>query len=106
MVRHARRQVFPAAHQPVRPGPRAGPHAAWLAQARAMPLSHFQLMIVEEIAAHHGRRCRGGTGRLSIEALELDTGSSPRRARTALAKLVDLGLLAIEHGLGTMGSKY
>jgi hypothetical protein len=74
--------------------------------ASAMPLSHFQLFIVEEIAAHHDRRCRGGASRISIEAIALDCGSSPRRARTAIARLVDLGLIAIEHGLGTRGCVY
>jgi hypothetical protein len=80
----------------------APPFAAWLEQALSTPgLAVIDRRILSSIADHHARRCRGGCGRMSVEGLSLDTGSSPRTVRSSIDRLVRFGLIALQRGNGS-----
>jgi hypothetical protein len=83
-------------------------HAAWVAEASATPgLSRFELAVLDVIAEHHRRACRGSAARLSLESLGFDLGgSSPRTVSAAINRLVGMGLLGVRPGNGRAGSQY
>jgi hypothetical protein len=72
-----------------------------------MPLTKFELAIVDAIAEHHRRACACHAAKLSIEALAFDVGGvAPRRVRAVVRGLVEMGMLAVRRGSGQRGSQY
>jgi hypothetical protein len=81
-------------------------HVEWLVKASALSgLTKFERSIIDAIAAHHRRACRGSAAKLSIESPAFDCGQAAnRRVSAAIGRLIDLGWLAVWRGSRQRGS--